>query len=89
MLKILQNKLEEAKKIYNNLSQKGKAFYWHHQNNWQKYIFRRNKELGLKLISTASIKLPIQDIYDTFDYAELLKNNENLQVYYLLHKSHK
>ena len=68
---------EEAKKIYNNLSKKGKAFYWHASKQLAKiYIQEERKEQGLKLLSNAYNKLPFQDIYETFDYAELLKNNE-------------
>ena len=42
---------KKAKKIYNNLSKKGKAFNGIHQNNLQEfYIKEENKEKALKLL---------------------------------------
>ncbi len=71
---------KEAKKIYNNLSKKGKIFQWYSSKQLAKiYIQEGNKEYALKLVNEAYINLKTKDIYETFDYAEFLKNNEKFK----------
>jgi len=77
---------EEAKKTYGNLEKKGKAFKWHASKQLAKiYIQEENKENALKLVSKAYNNLASKDIYETFDYAEFLKNNKKFKesiIYY-------
>ena len=75
----------EAKKVYDNLSKKGKAYQWYSSKQLAKiYIQEKNKEKALKLITNAYDNLDIKDVYDIFDYAEFLKNNEKFKesIYY-------
>ena len=77
---------EEAKKLYYNLNDKGKAFHWYSSKQLARiYIKEDNKEQALKLLSRAYKDLGSKDIYETFDYAEFLKNNEKFEesiIYY-------
>jgi len=71
---------EAAKKIYDNLGKKGKAFKWHASKQLAKiYIQDENKDKALELVSKAYNNLANKDIYETFDYAEFLKNNEKFE----------
>lgn len=71
---------EEAKKIYENVGKKGKAFKWHASKQLAKiYIQDENKDKALDLMSKAYNNLASKDIYETFDYAEFLKNNEKFE----------
>ena len=68
---------EKAKKIYNNLSKKGKAYQWHSSKQLAKiFIQKKNKKKALELVGDAYNGLVNKDIYEIFDYAEFLKNNE-------------
>ena len=70
----------EAKKVYNNLSKKGKAYQWYSSKQLAKiYLQEKNKESALKLIRNAYDNLDSKDIYEIFDYAEFLKNNEKFK----------
>jgi tetratricopeptide (TPR) repeat protein len=74
------NNLEESIKIYDNLSKKGKAFKWYSSKQLARiYIQKENKEKALELVSKAYNNLASKDIYETFDYAEFLKNNEKFE----------
>ncbi len=67
---------EDAKKIYNNLSKKGKAFEWYSSKQLARiYIQEENKGKALELVRSAYDNLANKDIYETFDFAEFLKNN--------------
>ena len=71
---------EEAKKIYDNLGKKGKAFKWYASKQLAKiYIQDENKDKALELVSKSYNNLANKDIYETFDYAEFLKNNEKFE----------
>ena len=71
---------EAAKKIYNNLEKKGKAFKWHASKQLAKiYIQDENKDKALELVRKAYNNLANKDTYETFDYAEFLKNNEKFE----------
>jgi tetratricopeptide (TPR) repeat protein len=80
------NNFDKAKKIYNNLSKKGKAYQWYSSKQLARiYIQDENKDEALKLVGKAYDDLAIKDMYETFDYAEFLKNNEKFEesiVYY-------
>ena len=72
--------LRKLKKIYDNLGKKGKAFKWHASKQLAKiYIQEENKDKALELVRKAYNNLANKDIYETFDYAEFLKNNEKFE----------
>ncbi len=74
------NNFEQAKKIYNNLSKKGEAFNWHASKQIARILNKGdNKDDALKLISKSYNNLENKEIYETFDYAEFLKNNEKFK----------
>jgi tetratricopeptide (TPR) repeat protein len=77
---------EEAKKVYNKLSKKGKAFQWYSSKQLARiYIQENNKEFALKLLEKAYNNLTNKDTYETFDYAEFLKNNEKFEESIILY----
>jgi tetratricopeptide (TPR) repeat protein len=68
---------DKAKKIYKDLSKKGKAFLWYSSKQLARiYIKEENKKKALEVLSVAYNNLQSKDYYETFDYAEFLKNNE-------------
>ena len=72
--------LNKAKKIYGNLSNKGEAFNWHASKQIAKiYIQEDDKKEALKLLSESYNNLLNKNIYEIFDYAEFLKNNEKFK----------
>ena len=73
--------LNKAKKIYGNLSNKGEAFNWHSSKQLAKiYIKEGNKSEALKLLNKSYNSLLNKKIYETYDYAEFLKNNEKFEA---------
>ncbi|MDA8822838.1 tetratricopeptide repeat protein, partial [Candidatus Pelagibacter bacterium] len=77
---------ENAKKIYQNLSKKGEAFKWYSTKQLARiFIQEEKKEEAIKLTSNAYEELTNKEVYETFDYAEFLKNNEKFEeaiIYY-------
>ena len=74
------NNLEKAKKIYTNLKKKGEAFNWFSSKQLARiYIKRNNKNKAINLLKTSYKNLLNKEIYETFDYAEFLKNNEKFE----------
>ncbi len=72
--------LNKAKKIYGNLSNKGEAFNWYSSKQIAKiYIQEDDKREALKLLSESYNNLLNKNIYEIFDYAEFLKNNEKFK----------
>ena len=70
----------EAKKIYNSLSKKGEAYSWYSAKQLARiYLQEEEKEKGIKIISDTYDSLVNKEIYETFDYAEFLKNNERFK----------
>ena len=71
---------KEAKKIYNSLSKKGKAYSWYSAKELARiYLQEEEKEKAIKIISDTYDSLVNKEIYETFDYAEFLKNNERFK----------
>ena len=71
---------KEAKKIYNSLSKKGEAYSWYSAKQLARiYLQEDEKEKGIKIISDTYDSLVKKEIYETFDYAEFLKNNERFK----------
>ena len=72
--------LNKAKKIYGNLSSKGEAFNWYSSKQLAKiYIQEDDKSEALKILNKSYNSLLNKKIYETFDYAEFLKNNEKFK----------
>ena len=72
--------LKEAKKIYNYLSKKGEAYSWYSAKQLARiYLQEEEKEKAIKIISDTYDNLVNKEIYETFDYAEFLKNNERFK----------
>ena len=71
---------KEAKKIYNSLSKKGEAYSWYSAKQLARiYLQEEEKEKAIKTISDTYDNLINKEIYETFDYAEFLKNNERFK----------
>ena len=78
--------LENAKKIYRNLGKKGEAFKWYSSKQLARiFIQEEKKEKAIKLTSDAYKDLTKKEVYETFDFAEFLKDNEKFEeaiIYY-------
>ncbi len=71
---------KEAKKIYNSLSKKGEAYSWYSAKQLARiYLQEEEKEKAIKILSDTYDNLVNKEIYETFDYAEFLKNNERFK----------
>ena len=71
---------EEAKKIYYNLSKEGEAFKWYTSKQLAKiYLKEENQDKAIKVVSDTYKGFINKNIYDDFDYAEFLKNNEKFK----------
>ncbi len=69
--------LKKAKKIYKRLFNKGKAFKWYTSKQLARiYIKEENNNKAFKLLSDSYNNLANKNVYEIFDYAEFLKNNE-------------
>ena len=71
---------KKAKKIYQDLSKKGEAFKWYSIKQIARILLQEEeKNKALKLVSNAYKDLANKNIYETFDFAEFLKNNEKFE----------
>ena len=69
-----------AKKVYKNLTYHGNAFKWYSNKQISRIlILEKNKDKSLRLMSKSYDELQLKGIYETFDYAEFLKNNEQFE----------
>ena len=74
------NDFSRAKKIYRKLASFGSAFKWYSFKQIAKILNKEeNKKDSLNLLTETFNNLPIKGIYETFDYAEFLKNNEKFK----------
>ena len=74
------NDFTSAKKIYRKLANFGSAFKWYSFKQIAKILNKEeNKKDSLNLLTESFNNLPIKGIYETFDYAEFLKNNEKFK----------
>ncbi len=68
---------ESAKKTYQKLRKNGKAFEWYSNKQISRILLRENrKDEAIKLYSNSFKNLPFKGVYEIYDYAEFLKNNE-------------
>ena len=71
------NNVKKAEKIYERLRKKGEAFNWYASKQLANILIKNNeKNEALKLLSKSYNNLLNKEIYEIFDYAEFLKNNE-------------
>jgi tetratricopeptide (TPR) repeat protein len=74
------NNFENAKKIYKDLGNKGEAFKWYSTKQLAIILVQKEKkDSAIRLVSNTYKNLVNKDIYETFDFAEFLKNNEKFE----------
>jgi tetratricopeptide (TPR) repeat protein len=73
--------VEKAKKIYRELSKVGEAFNWYSAKQIARILIKeKKKDAAIELVNNTYKNLIYKkDIYETFDYAEFLKNNEKFK----------
>ncbi len=71
---------KEARRIYNQIEKKGKIFLWHSAKQNAKILIKEEKKKkALKTLTNAYEKLSEKSIYEKFDYAQFLKNNDKFE----------
>ncbi len=71
---------KKAKKIYKEIGRYGEAFLWYSSKQNAKILMIEDKnEKALTLIRNTYEKLSQKDIYETYDYATFLKNNDQFE----------
>ena len=71
---------KKAKKIYRNLSKSGEAYNWYSSKQLAKILIQnKNKKEAFKLLAASYENLINKEVYESFDYAEFLKNNEKFK----------
>ena len=71
---------KKAQNIYINLSKNGDAFNWYSSKQLARILIQNNnKTEALKLLEKSFNSLLNKEIYEIFDYAEFLKNNEKFE----------
>ena len=72
--------LKKAKEIYRKLSKHGEAFHWHSSKQIARILIQEeNKSNALKFLKSSYEDLKDKGVYEIFDYAEFLKNNEKFK----------
>jgi len=76
----LSGNLEGAKKIYKKIGSFGEVYSWYATKQIVKILKRQKKDIqALKLFKNVYNKKVSPDVYETFDYAFFLKNNEKYE----------
>ena len=71
------NEFKSAKKIYEKLSRSGESLKWYSNKQISRILIVEDKrKKSIQLFKKAYDELSFKGIYETFDYAEFLKNNE-------------
>ena len=74
------NDFNTSKKIYEKLKNKGSAFKWHSHKQISRILIQQEmKAESIILLQKAYDQLKYKGVYETFDYAEFLKNNEKFE----------
>ncbi len=74
------DELNEAKNIYKKLENFGNAFKWYSDKQISRILIQeKKKEQSLKLLEESYNELIHKGVYEIFDYAEFLKNNEEFE----------
>ena len=71
---------EKAKKIYNEIKKKGLVYRWHASKQIASILIKQNKSKdAAKSLKKSFEEIVNPTIYELFDYAEFLKNNEKYE----------
>lgn len=74
------NDYKKAKEIYLRLTKFGETFKWYSNKQISRIlILEEKKEKSLQLLSRAYNDLKLKGVYETLDYAQFLKNNEEFE----------
>ena len=74
------NDFTTSKKIYEKLKSKGSAFKWYSDKQISRILNQQEmKDESIILLQKAYDQLKYKGIYEIFDYAEFLKNNEKFK----------
>ena len=74
------NNFRKAKEIYYKIGKKGKIFHWYAAKQNAKILLKEEKnKQALNVLSKAYDKLLEKSVYDKFDYAKFLKNNDQFE----------
>ena len=73
------NDLSGAKNIYKKLTNYGMLLNGIQINKFQNFNSRKKKDKSIKLLSKSFNDLSYKGVYETYDYAEFLKNNEEFE----------
>ena len=74
------NNFKKAKKIYNDLSKNGEAFNWYSSKQLARILIQdKKRNEAIELLKNSYDNMLNKEIYETFDYAEFLKNNEKFK----------
>ncbi len=69
-----------AKKVYKRLRNQGSAFKWYADKQISRIlILEEKKEKALKLLNASYNEFKGKGVYEIYDYAEFLKNNEKFE----------
>ena len=71
---------KEAKEIYNMVKKKGSVYNWHASKQIAFIFFKQNKkQIAINSLKESFEKIKKPSMYEIFDYAEFLKNNEKYE----------
>ena len=74
------NDFKNSKKTYKKLTKHGDAFSWYSNKQISRILIKEEKKTdALNILKDSYNKLTNKGIYETFDYAEFLKNNEEFE----------
>jgi tetratricopeptide (TPR) repeat protein len=72
--------LEKSKKIYKNLSKRGEAYKWYSTKQIARILVQeKKKDEAITFVTNTYKDLTNKDNYETYDYAQFLKNNEKFK----------
>ena len=72
--------LNESKKIYKKLVNHGRSLKWYSEKQISRILIQeKKKDESLEFLKKSFNELSLKGIYETFDYAEFLKNNEQFE----------
>tara|TARA_B100000963_G_scaffold341905_1_gene342162 strand:- start:19220 stop:20914 length:1695 start_codon:yes stop_codon:yes gene_type:complete len=71
---------KKAKQIYTQLNKHGTSFRWHSAKQISRILIEEEEQnKAIKLLSASYEKIKEKNIYQTYDYARFLKNNEKFK----------
>ncbi len=74
------NNFRKAKEIYNKIGKKGKIFLWYAAKQNAKILLKEEKsKQALNILAKAYDELSEKSVYEKFDYAKFLKNNNQYE----------